>query len=386
MNYHVFIVDKYTFKYHLEYMFAGTGAGDKEVPFLVNSNAYTHPTTERNLVGMIADVSRIREGDKIIFYLQAADGKPGMFYGVFTAVSIAYFDENESDGSNNYLKDKMYKSLTFRIAIAPDCVYPKGVSEHDYLDSLNDVEYPYQMCWSLIYRKLKGNRGCTMITDYEFKSLVSKLISVNNNHFAKDITNYSFDSSSFTIKENSKSNVYAGRRDSIDIKNRMLFKANRGNAFEVHLQAYIMQNFDKVSLKSLLFSCVDEPCWIGNEVSCGVGMQRIDTMVIQEKDNDVYIKVVELKCVAPYIDILDKQLPWYISWVSDYVAPNYTSLGKAVHIIPCVLAENSTYNEFINKCRIFHQGYTPTNSIVVEQAEYIGFKVNAEDIEFQKIV
>lgn len=225
-----------------------------------------------------------------------------------------------------------------------------------------------------------------MITDYEFKSLVSKLQSVNNNPFEKDITNYSFESSSFTIKENSKSNAYAGRRDSIDIKNRMLFKANKRNAFEVHLQAYTMQNFDKGPLKNLLLPCADEPCWIGNEVSCGVGMQRIDTMIIQEKANDVYIKVVELKCVAPYMDILDRQLPWYISWVSDYVAPNYTALGKNVHIIPCVLAESSTYNEFISKCRIFYQGYTQRNNIVVEQAEYIGFKVNAEDIEFQKIV
>lgn len=386
MNYHVFVVDKYTFKYHLEYMFAGTGAGDKEAPFLADDKAYVHPTTERNLVGMIADVSRIREGDKIIFYLQAADGNPGMFYGVFTAASTAFFDENESDGSNNYLKDKMYKSLTFRIVIAPDCVYPKGVSEHEYLDSLNAVEYPYQMCWSLIYRKLKGNRGCTMITAHEYKSLVSKLQAVNNKPFEKNITNYSFDSSSFTIKENSQINVYAGRRDSIDIKSRMLFKANRGNAFEVHLQAYIMQNFDKVPLKNLLLSCADEPCWIGNEVSCGVGMQRIDTMVIQEKDNDVYIKVVELKCVAPYIDILDRQLPWYITWVTDYVVPNYTSLGKNVHIIPCVISESSNNNEFINSCKTFNQGYTQKNNIVVEQVEYIGFKVDAKDAGFQKIV
>lgn len=386
MNYHVFIVDKYTFKYHLEYMFAGTGAGDKEVPFLVNSNAYTHPTTERNLVGMIADVSRIREGDKIIFYLQATDGNPGMFYGVFTAASTAFFDENESDDSNNYLKDKMYKSLTFRIAIAPDCVYPKGVSEHDYLDILNGVEYPYQMCWSLIYRKLKGNRGCTMITDYEFKSLLSKLQSVNNNHFEKDMTSFSFDSSSFTIKENSQINEYKGRRDSTDIKDRMIHKANKGNAFEVHLQAYIMQNYDKSPLKVLLLPLSDEPCWIGNEVSCGVGMQRIDTMIIQEKANDVYIKVVELKCVAPYMDILDRQLPWYISWVSDYVAPNHTSLGKTVHIIPCVLAESSTNMEFINKCRTFHQGYANANNISVEQAEYIGFDISRNDISFHKIV
>ena len=81
-----------------------------------------------------------------------------------------------------------------------------------------------------------------------------------------------------------------------------------------------------------------------------------------------------------------RQLPWYITWVTDYVAPNYSALGKNVHIIPCILAEYSTYNEFINKCSIFHQGYAPRNNIVVEQAEYIGFKVSAENIEFQKIV
>lgn len=384
MNYHVFIVDKYTFKYHLEYMFAGTGAGDKKVPFLTDCNTYIHPITERNLVGMIADLSRIRDGDKIIFYLQAADGNPGMFYGVFTAVSTAFFDENDSD---NYLKDKMYKSLTFRIGIAPDCVYPKGVSEHDFLDSLNGVDFPYQMCWSLIYRKLKGNRGCTMITDYEFQRLISKLQSVDdNNPFKEEIINFSFDSSSFTIKENNQINIYDGRRDDISIKNRMLYKANKGNAFEVHLQAYIMQNFDKLPLMNLLLPFPDMSCWVGNEVSCGVGMQRIDTMIIQENDSDVHIKVIELKCVEPYMDILDRQLPWYIKWVKDYVVPNYTNIGKSVHIIPCVLAERSTNDEFSKKCRIFHQRYTYTNNVSVEQAEYVGFNINENDIEFHKIV
>ena len=384
MNYHIFIVDQHTFKYHLEYMFAGTGAGDKEVPFLADYSAYTHPTTERNLVGMIADVSRIREGDKIVFYLQAANGNPGMFYGVFTAASTAFFDENDG---GNYLKDRMYKSLTFRIGIAPDCVYPKGVSEHEYLDSLSGVDYPYQMCWSLIYRKLKGNRGCTMITDYEFQRLVSKLQSIDdNNPFRRDITNFSFDSDSFTIKENNQINIYGGRRDDISIKNRMLYKANKRNAFEVHLQAYIMQNFDKSPLMNLLLPFPDMSCRVGNEVSCGVGMQRIDTMVIQENDSDVYIKVIELKCVTPYMDILDRQLPWYIEWVTDYVAPNYTNIGKSVHIIPCVLAESSTNAEFINKCRSFHQRYTNTNNVSIEQAEYIGFNINKNDIGFQKIV
>lgn len=381
MNYHVFIVNKNTFKYHLEYMFAGTGAGDKTVPFLVDCNVSVHSTTERNLVGMIADVSRIREGDKIIFYLQAANGNFGMFYGVFTAASTAFLDENDSD---NYLKEKLSKSLTFRIRIAPECVYPIGVSEHDYLDSLKYVKYPFQMCWSLIYRKLKGNRGCTMITDYEFESLISKLKSVNNGAcFEKNVTSLSFDSSSFTIKKNNQINTYNGRRYSVDIKYRMLFKANRRVAFEVHLQAFLMQNFDKEPLKSLLIPYCNEPCWIGNEVSCGVGMQRIDIMIVQQQNDDVFIKVIELKCTEPYMDILDKQLPWYISWVTDYVAPNYTKLGKKVHIIPCVIAEKSTSSDFINGCKAFQK---EENNISVEQAEYIGFNVSTDDITFHKIV
>jgi hypothetical protein len=64
---HVFIVNEKTFKYHLEYLFAGTGAGDKDAPFLVDPDCNFNGNTERNLVGLIADISRISIGDKIIF-------------------------------------------------------------------------------------------------------------------------------------------------------------------------------------------------------------------------------------------------------------------------------------------------------------------------------
>lgn len=384
MNYHVFIVDQNTFQYHLAYMFAGTGAGDKAVSFLGNASASFHWAAEANLVGMIADISRIREGDKIIFYLQAANGNPGMFYGVFTAASTAFFDEN--DGSN-YLIGNLRKPLTFRIRIAPDCVYPLGVSEHDYLDRLENTTHPYQMCWSLIYRKLKGNRGCTMITDCEYRTLISKLESINNgSHLGRGTTAFTFNSNTLAIEPGNCANAYTGRLDSIDIKDRMLFKSARNNAFEVHLQAYIMQNFDKAPLNRLLLPLCDTPAWVGNEVSCGVGMQRIDVMVIQEAENDVYIKVVELKCVDPYLDILEQQLPWYIQWVSDYIAPNYTTLGKNVHIIPCVLAKNAACPGFINECQVFHQRYTNQNGIVVEPAEYIGFQIQGNNISFTRLV
>lgn len=90
MNIHVFVVNQVTFKQHLEYMFAGTGAKNRMSLFLEKSDIKFQPTTERNLVGMIADISRIRPDDKIIFYLQATVNNPGMFFGIFKAKSAAF--------------------------------------------------------------------------------------------------------------------------------------------------------------------------------------------------------------------------------------------------------------------------------------------------------
>lgn len=156
---HVFIVNEKTFKYHLEYMFAGTGASDKLSPFLQNATATFNASTERNLMGMIADISRIRIGDKIIFYLQATRNYEGQFFGTFKVTDNPFWDENDD---TNYLKDNMEKGLSYRVKIEPDVVYPKGVTEHQLLDSLDDIDKVSDMCWSLIYRKLKGNRGCTI--------------------------------------------------------------------------------------------------------------------------------------------------------------------------------------------------------------------------------
>ena len=110
---HVFIVNDTTLKYHLEYMFAGTGA-KSDAPFLEDAN-YQNPRrkedgltapAERNLVAMVADISRIRTGDKVIFYLQASNHE-GKFYGVFKVVGDPFYDSN----NNNYLSSEMGKNL-----------------------------------------------------------------------------------------------------------------------------------------------------------------------------------------------------------------------------------------------------------------------------------
>lgn len=374
---HVFIVDENTFKYHLEYLFAGTGAKDKLAPFLQVNNVQYNWGTEKNLVGMIADISRLRIGDKVIFYLQATSKNQGMFFGVFKVASTPFFDENDN---NNYLVNQLGKGLAFRVLLEPDIVYSRGVTEHEYLDSLQGKNYPYDLCWSLIYRKLKGNRGCTMIMDYEYEDLLSKLRNKNNGVSLTGVA-FTYNSDSCEIVSAPQANIYAGRRNSLDIKNRLLFKANRSNAFETHLQAYITQNFDNTNtqLPNLLLPLQGQSAWIGNEVSCGVGMQRIDIMIKQETENDVYIRLIELKDEAPYLNIILYQIPWYLNWLSDYVIPKYQ--GKNIHLIPTIIAEGNLNTNLTVQYQNFHYAI---NNVDVQPLQYIGFDITQTNINFTR--
>lgn len=376
MNTHIFIVNSQTFKYHLEYMFAGTGASDKKSTFLLDSNVQFNSSTERNLVGMIADISRIQVGDNIIFYLQASNGNQGLFFGVFKAKSKAFFDENDS---NNYLKSELKKGLSYRILIeASDYgVYPKGVTEHEYLDYLEGKTYPFELCWSLIYRKLKGNRGCTMITDFEFNDLLMKL--KNKSYSLPSANNYTYDCINNEILENNNDIAYNGRQNTLSIKNRLLYKAKRNHAFETHLQAFILQNIQSLNL-------LDYPeldFWIGNEVSCGVGMQRIDLLIIQKVKNRTLVKLIELKDEQPTKIIVDSQINWYIKWLLDYIIPNYKD--SFVEITPCIIAAKTEDQKLINYITR-KNFYNPYSYSSINSTNYYSFTIKEDNILINKIL
>ena len=146
---HVFIVNKLTFKYHLEYKFAGTGASNVSTDFIFDASIQLKTQDEKRSIGMITDVSRIKVGDKILFFVTGI----AKFYGIFEAASEFFFDPNDSE---NFLVNDLGKILTYRILLKPYIIYKKGISEYDCLDSLKDVVYPDEICWSLIYRKLGG--------------------------------------------------------------------------------------------------------------------------------------------------------------------------------------------------------------------------------------
>lgn len=380
---HVFIVNEQTMKIHLEYLFAGTGSS-KDAPFLldaeyVNSRKKEEGVTsaaERNLAAMIADVSRIRVGDKIIFYLQAHNDKPGMFFGVFEAASEAFYQPN----SNDYLTEELGKSLNFRVLIRPHKVYPKGISEHEALDSLVCVQHPSDMCWSLIYRKLKGNRGCTMITDNESRRLEILLSAKNNDEYLQS-NFFSFENNEIVASDVER--IYAGQGNELDILPRLLYKDRRNNKCESHLQAYVVQNIDKESLKPLLLENIDN-LWIGNEVSCGVGMQRIDVATMQITEESVIINVIELKCVEAYNEIIDNQIPWYIEWIRNYILPTFPR--KVVIINPVIIAKEfkvqHTLQLFKDHCETLFRANA--RNFKVNPVSLITYETENNDISFKK--
>ena len=354
---HVFIVDAITFKYHLEYKFAGTGAKESYVDFNANSHSNLSGTTENNLVSMIADSQRVRKSDYVIFYLQQNYSQKvyeGKFYGIFKAKEDLSFLDNYD--SSQFLKDKLVKSLTFRTLIEPYEVYAEGVTEWEALDEIKYIQSPNQMLWSLIYRKLKGNRGNTMITIYESERLF-KLLRDKNTRKSLSGTNFTLDVSTQKIKLDNNSHPYTGRKEIIDILPRLIRKYSEGKAFEAHLQAYIVQNIGRNTNPGLDKCLLDGlPIeWIGNEVSCGVGMQRIDVMLSIIKNNTKIAVAIELKPNEATTDTAF-QLQRYVNWLEQYYIPNRISDIQPVLI--SMRMDNKTqpyYSYVINSFREFNK-------------------------------
>jgi len=386
MTTHVFIVDSTTFKLHLEYLFAGTGAKDNKIDFNNNPTTSLHATTENMLIGMIADGSRVRRGDQIIFYLQQEFSNKifeGKFFGIFKAKNDwSFLDNNDRQ---QYLKNELEKSLTFRTLIEPYKIYVEGVTEWEALDEIKNMTSPNQMLWSLIYRKLKGNRGNTMITIYEAERL-TQLIRNKNNRTELNCQNkvLSFDAATQKIVcVNERQRTYSGRKEEINIVPRLIAKFRANKSFESHLQAYIVRNLGKgtnSSLDETLLNSVQIE-WLGNEVSCGVGMQRIDVMPSVVQDDQRVLIPVELKAVeADEKNIV--QIQRYIDWIEQYYIPNRQS------DIQPVLVAKKIANKRTSACQRLVDSFSRFNNASKKRCaslKFVEFEIKNDDLIFEKV-
>lgn len=390
---HVLIVDETTFKVHLEYMFVGTGSDStvdgRKIPDVIDFNntpttelyAGKKSKTEDKLCGMIADFGRVRLCDYIIFYLQAQGGIEGKFYGVFKVKSTEVFLENYSP--TQYLLSDLGKNLTFRVEIEPGTVYANGVSEWEALDSIKGLTSPNQMLWSLIYRKLKGNRGNTMITLYESERLI-QIIRTTNSRASLNGLKFTFDNVTKQIIPSSHTHSYSGAtNNSINLLPRLVNKFTHRKAFETHLQAYITQNIGKSTNTSLDNSVIlpnNIIDWIGNEVSCGVGMQRIDVCLSVIHNTQKTIIPIELKAVEASKGNL-RQIQRYVDWLEQYYLPNRPSDIQPMLITKkgttSLSSSSSIWNDFL--------GFDTTNAALCKPLAVIEYELVESNLVFSKV-
>ena len=379
---HIFIVNEQTFKVHLEYMFAGTGYGNNIPDFIDKIKADTMADSiEKTFASMIADISRVRKGDLVAFYVTGCK----KIFGFFKVASEPFYNQKSID----YLGDShnLNRYLPFRIQIEPYIVFSEGVTEHQALDDIYNIEHPYQMCWSLIYRKLTGMRGCSCITDFEHINL-HMLISAQNKDKYLEGNNYSYDKDLQKIISTDKKQTYLGKTNIyLDIEPRLL-KVTK--SFETHLQAYVTKNHDRGQLKELLYPTSYLKSWIGNEVVCSVGEQRIDVLLLIETSDKYFIRIIELKDERPSKHVVEEQIRWYIRWVGQYILPLLNN-DKEINVIPTIIADFFLRNtkkkrEFYEACDKFKS--TKIGSLyksIIRPVEYISFERTNKEIIFKRI-
>ncbi|WP_336611295.1 hypothetical protein [Campylobacter sp. Cr9] len=232
------------------------------------------------------------------------------------------------------------------------------------------------MIWSLIYRKFKGNRGNTMIALYESDYLSNLIRQKNQNWNLIDSNGYSFDYKKQCIIPSNANYKYMGKQELINIYPKMHQKFLRNNQFETHLQAFILQNINVVLDKIL--QCSYKLEWLGNEVGCGVGMQRIDIMASVIVNNERVVIPIELKSHNADCNILT-QIQRYIDWLNCY----YLRVNETNKILQVILYRDTNYNIRNNQLFSQYESYfNQYNSYTCCPLKHIKFNFKNNEIIF----
>lgn len=287
----VFIVDEISFPLHLQYRFAGTTAGEGK---------------EKN-ISLLADISRVRPGDPVIFY-QVGHG----FYGIF---QISETHEHPFwERKYGWLQDELRlpkkgRPLIYRVLIEPLQVYKRPVNEWEAIDRL--PLYARDVRWSLFYRKLKGERGCSYMFPHEYEGL-KELIELANPEGPIAVPGepgeLSWEDGEIRVRRDVPKRAYGGSRASP-------FSHINLKGAEIHLQAWFAWHIGK---EPDMEPICGNPVWFANEYFTGSGMQKGDILCVLVSGSNREFRLVELKVVESKAEHLE-QFRRYIQWVKDYV-------------------------------------------------------------------
>lgn len=364
MTMHLFIVSENTLPVHLEYLFAGVAKRNDCSWQDVNVSA----ANERAQAALYADICRVHAGDDILFYLERPQDdltrEGGRFFGVFSVISP--FPFYEPGGA--YLHDELGLPLIYRLLIQPRMVYQQGLTEWQLMDEMTDFQSVVDIPWTLIYRKLKGRRGCTPLLPHE-EEIIIKMLDLRNAGQLLHSKRIGFDRTNLCLTGDGLQSPYFEDTNYFDrIDDWLLYLMNETDRkYEIQLQAYLMQELGRnLQLTELLFPGV-RITWIGNEIKCGAGLQSIDILVYSRNNYNTFIHLIELKAREAADEEAAAQLNRYIKWLKAHI-PNISTH----QIVPTIIAPD-TRPDFHSALKTFLRGHGISQYSVVNYDETLSF-------------
>jgi RecB family endonuclease NucS len=121
--------------------------------------------------------------------------------------------------------------------------------------------------------------------------------------------------------------------------------------------------------------------WLGNEVSCGVGMQRIDVMPSLIENGQRVLVPIELKAVeAKEGNII--QIQRYINWIEQYYMPNCQSDIQPLLVTRKIAnKQRASYQMVVRSFQIFNQA----NAHRCRRLKYVEFSLVNGDLLFEVV-
>lgn len=339
-NYHLFIADENSLRFHIEYGFVGTGYRNDDFN-----------------IGLWKDIERLKIGDKIIFYVQSLK----KFFGVFEVASEPFFDNsnplyleqaNPSLISNG---ETIQIRLRYRALTIPCRIYQNGIDEFDLIDIL--PPNTEDVLWSILYRKLKAKRGNSPLFPIEFNIIENKLQEIND--IPLDFDNYTFENQQI-VQNIDVSNYVGDTNRQINLKHQIL----TGSYTEHHLHALLLE-----FLPSHIFG--QNILWIGNEVFSGAGMQAIDLMSIDQQNGQNIYRIIEVKKGHIPVAIL-KQVKKYSQWVKG----RFNIQNPEITILPVVIGQKSSLIQRRNRTQRIAEFNNLNLSLPIKYFEY---EVNVQE-------
>lgn len=296
-GFHILTVNEKTFDIHLKYMFAGTGR-----------NNYPEQ------MGAKIDISAIRKGDTVVFYVE----KVG-FFGFFQVSSEPFYEQLD----NNYLEIELGRNLTYRFFLKPHDhlnVYKFPKSEWEIIEEPKNIQEHsiFNMQWSWIFKKLNANRGLLTLPQDESINFVR--IFIENNEVISN-NNFCYDSSIRQIKVSDKGFNYFDNLavEKIEKYEDKLGKIEREEDLRWLFCNEIGKNTKYGNLISEIVPLNETILYIGNEVVSSFSETRMDLVIhTSDLNNKTKCYLIELKNEFIYNENIYFQVYKYSKWISSY--------------------------------------------------------------------